>query len=193
MRPGRRRRARRHHRSRHRMRRHGEDLRLPDEDGDGKRQTPLILLYLRALHPVRCVYLGALAPSLVRSLSARSSRVSCDHATSICSRPRPGSCPHRPSRRRPRYRPRTTHPPPSTGSAPCAISARVSSSEEVCTRSARAAARFARAASEDGPTVMRLATARAANLGAAKLRSEEEIRTIRTDPDSRPDSAFFSD
>ncbi len=64
---------------------------------------------------------------------------------------------------------------------------------EVCRRSARAAARFARAASEVGPTVTRLATARAADWGAAKLRSKRksgpsgQIRTAgRT-------GAFFSD
>ncbi len=45
--------------------------------------------------------------------------------------------------------------------------------QAVCRRSARAAARFARA-SQTGPTVMRLATARAANCDEAKLRSEEE-------------------
>ena len=45
--------------------------------------------------------------------------------------------------------------------------------EEVCRRSARAAARLARA-SQAGPTVMRLATARAVNCDEAKLRSEEE-------------------
>ncbi len=64
-------------------------------------------------------------------------------------------------------------PAPETGSAPSAISARVSSSEEGCRRSARAAAHFARAL-QAGPTVMRLATARAANCDEAKLRSEEE-------------------
>ena len=53
-------------------------------------------------------------------------------------------------------------PAPETGSAPCAISARVSSSEEVCRRSSDAA----RAASDAGPTVMLLVTARAANWGA---------------------------
>ena len=64
-------------------------------------------------------------------------------------------------------------PAPETGSAPCATSARVSSSEEGCRRSARAAAHFTRAL-QAGPTVMRLATARAANCDEAKLRSEEE-------------------
>ena len=55
-------------------------------------------------------------------------------------------------------------------SAPCAIFARFSSSEEVCRRASNAA----RVASEAGPTVMRLATARVANCDEAKLRSEEE-------------------
>ena len=71
------------------------------------------------------------------------------------------------------------------------ISTRVSSTVEVCRRSARAAARSARASSEAGPTVMRLATARAANWGAHGAALEEEIRTIRIDPDSRPDWRIF--
>ena len=50
-------------------------------------------------------------------------------------------------------------------SEPCAISARVSSLDEVCRRSARA--------SQAGPTVMLVATAHAANCDEVKLRSEE--------------------
>ena len=167
---GRRRRARRHHRSRHRMRRHGEDLRLPDEDGDGKRQTPLAL-YLRALHPVRCVYLGALA-ELVRGAPARA--------------------------------PATTPLPPPPGvAAPIdrVVVVRRYASDDApehgvgalrdiregfvvgggCPYTLRTRGRRfpARAASEDGPTVMRLATARgrARRSCARKRRRSGPIRT----------------
>ena len=112
VRPGRRRRPRRHHRSRRWIRRHGEDLRLPDADGDGQPQTPQARVRRR------------------------------DGGVGARARP--------PCRNR-----------------------RSSSSEEVCRRSARAAACFART-SQAGPTVMRLATARAANCDETKLRSEEE-------------------
>ena len=189
MRPGRRRRARRHHRSRHRMRRQGEDFRLPDEDGDGKRQTPLILLYLRALHPVR---LSRRARSLARSLPLRAlkSRFLQPRHLHLLP-PSPGVVP-------PSTESSSSEVPSSDdSSAPehgvGAISARVSSSEEVCTRSARAATRFARAASENGPTVMRLATARAANWGAAKLRSKRKSGPSGPIRTAGRTGAFFSD
>ena len=83
--------------------------------------------------------------------------------------------------------------PPETRSAPCAISKRVSSTVEVCRRSARAAARSARASSEAGPTVMRLATARAANWGAAKLRSKRKSGRSGPIRTAGRTGAFFSD
>ena len=126
--------------------------------------------YLRALHPVR---LSRRARSLARSLPLRAlkSRFLRPRHLHLLPPP-PGVVP--PSTESSPSEVPSSRPPPSTGSAPGAISARVSSSEEVCTSPARAAARFARAASENEPTVMRLATARAANLGAAKLRSKRK-------------------
>ena len=188
MRPGRRRRPRRHHRSRHRMRRHGEDLRLPDEDGDGKRQTPLILLYLRALHPVR---LSRRARSLARSLPLRALKSRF-------------------------LRPRHLHLlPPPPGVLPPSTE---SSSSEVPSSDDSSAPEHGVGALRDiregfvvggglytlrtrGRPLRTRGVGERTNGHASCDRTrgqlgrgdalEEEIRTIRTDPDSRPDWLIF--
>ena len=71
LRPGRRRRARRHHRSRRRKHPNGEDLRMPDEDGDGQPQTTQILLHLRALHPRASISARSLPRSFAPSPRAQ--------------------------------------------------------------------------------------------------------------------------